>query len=56
MVTITGLPRHKENGEFVSPFSDRENTGYLLKILKFCFYTGNQNRKIRELKNNELTI
>ena len=36
--SFTGLPRHRENREFESPFfPDRENTGNLLKNIKNVF-------------------
>ena len=58
---ITGLPRHRENREFGSPFFQTgENTGNLPKILKIWFYTGNltstQGKFGGEKKNNELII
>ena len=41
-MTLSGLPRHRENREFGSPFFQTGKTqGICQNILKIHFYTGN---------------
>ena len=54
-----GLPRHRENREFESPFFQTGKTQGICfkKILKICFYTGNLPRtqgKFECLKNKKI--
>ena len=58
---IAGLPRHRENREFGSPFFQTGKTqGICQNILKICFYTGNltptQEKFGGQKLNNELVI